>query len=694
MPYPRVLVITSCTGEKQSKPENQLVLADFKNADRLQKREAELADFSTTAGTMYTGMQHLRLMEGVLQWRGALGQNAVDLGILSAGYGLIEEDRLIVPYEVTFNSMKGHEVDGWARSLGLHDAFEKAIAPYDLIFLLLGENYLRSLILPVETRPDQTLVFLASNSSTRFIRALAAKIFILPLSNADAKRYRYGLVGLKGFLFKRFAEAVCKDAELLKAVYEEPTVFQEVIDQQETQLELTLGLSVSAAKKASKQVIKPPEEDYLAIPPCPPAPNVHLGMQYYIPEWDDRVDPNYDFLTDTLTPGRDPYNDIYAHEIYPSPNYDGILVSKVVVDESKTKRARVEAAGGIHDFIRFPGQIMGDCGAFGYIKEEVPPYNTDEILEYYENLGFNYGVSIDHLIVGPFAQPGEREKRYEITLKNAEDFIQKHRELGYTFTPMGVAQGWNPESYANAVKEVISMGYDYVALGGLARAQTRDIVPILKAIYPHLKPHVRLHLFGVARIEAIPVFRHLGVTSFDSASPLRQAWLSGTKNYHTLSSKTFMAIRVPPTERGLKIKRALESGSVDLETFKRHEQEALDALRQFDVGTLDLETTLKTVLTYSKLIEEQENKTDSKKYIDPEPFYLEILKEKPWNSCKCLICQELGIETVIFRNNDRNRRRGFHNTYVFYRRFKALLEENLDQGSEQLSRLKHLSGVL
>ena len=693
MPYPRVLAITSCTGEKQSKPENQLVLEDFKDSDRLQQRESELADFSSPAGEMYTGMQHLRLMEGMLQLRGALGQNAVDLSILSAGYGLIEEDRLIVPYEVTFNSMKGQELDDWARSLGLHHAFEKAIAPYSLIFLLLGENYLRSMTLPIETRPDQTLVFLASKSSARFIKPLVARTFVLPLSNADAKRYRYGLVGLKGFLFKRFAEAVCKNPELLKAVYENPAIFQEVIDQQETQLELSLGLSVPPAKKASKQVIKPQSEDHLAIPACPPAPNVHLGMQYYIPEWDDRVDPNYDFLTDTLTPGRDPYNDIYAHEIYPSPNYDGILVSKVVVDESKTKRARVEAAGGIHNFIRFSGEIMGDCGAFGYIKEEVPPYNTDEILEYYENLGFNYGVSIDHLIVGSFAQPGEREKRYEITLKNAEDFIQKHRELGYTFTPMGVAQGWNLESYANAVKEVISMGYDYVALGGLARAQTRDIVPILKAIYPHLKPHVRLHLFGVARIEAIPVFRHLGVTSFDSASPLRQAWLSGTKNYHTLSSKTFMAIRVPPTERGLKIKRALESGSVDLETFKRYEYEALNALRQFDAGILDVETTIKAVLPYSKLIEDQEDKTDSKKRIDPEVFYLEMLKEKPWNSCDCLVCQELGIEVAIFRNNDRNRRRGFHNTYVFNKRFKALLKQEFPTKETELDELKYLSGV-
>jgi len=178
--------------------------------------------------------------------------------------------------------------------------------------------------------------------------------------------------------------------------------------------------------------------------------------------------------------------------------------------------------------------VMGDCGAFGYIKEDVPPYNTIEILDYYEKLGFNYGVSIDHLIVGGFAEVGVREKRYEITLKNAQEFIEQHKLGGYTFTPIGAAQGWSPETYANAVKELIKMGYDYIALGGLARAPSKEIIEILKAIHPHLQPHVRLHLFGVARISAIPVLRHMGVTSFDSASPLRRTWLGSGANYKKL----------------------------------------------------------------------------------------------------------------------------------------------------------------
>jgi len=51
-------------------------------------------------------------------------------------------------------------------------------------------------------------------------------------------------------------------------------------------------------------------------------------------------------------------------------------------------------------------------------------------------------------------------------------------------------------------------------------------------------------------------------------------------------------------------------------------------------------------------------------------FYKRTLEEKPWKKCGCPICKSVGIETVIFRGNNRNRRRGFHNTYVFYKILK------------------------
>jgi len=682
MPYPRVLIITSCTGEKRFKPDNQLTQEDFKHAARLRKREKQLSEFMAPAGEMYTGMQHVQLMEGVRNLRKVLDQLAIDVVIISAGYGVISEERIIAPYEVTFNTMKGYEIDAWAKQLKIHHSIEQIIPDHDLIFVLLGEKYLRAISLPLTLYEEQTWIFLAPGSCSNLIKASDPQAFIMSLSNAEAKKYSFGSVGLKGFLFKQFALVAAEQPKLFEQIHQNPCRFQDIINRT-TQLELDLDLPKLAAQNKSKQPAKITNRDeFIPIPDLPPAPNIHLGVQYFIPEWDDRVDPDYNFSTDSFSSNRrDPYaDDVYAHEIFfPNPNYDGILISKAVIDESQTKRNNVEELG-VHKFVRFFGKIMGDCGAFSYIKEDFPPYNTDEILDYYERLGFNFGVSIDHLIAGSFAVPGVRELRYNLTLKNAAEFLAKHQEQGYQFTPIGVAQGWSPESYASAVQELIRMGYGYIALGGLARAQNREILPILEAIHPHLVPTVRMHLFGVARINAISAFRHLGVTSCDSASPLRQAWLGATANYYTPSDKRYAAIRVPPVDNkgGLRIKRLLEAEVSNSETLQQLEKDALRSLREFDTGKLDLESTLQTILAYDELLElpkdgKAEPEAQAKRRAKHEVLYREVLEAQPWKTCDCPICQEIGIEVIIFRNNNRNRRRGFHNTYIFYKRFKEML---------------------
>ncbi|MDT3433250.1 queuine tRNA-ribosyltransferase tRNA-guanine transglycosylase [Haloarcula sp. 1CSR25-25] len=57
--------------------------------------------------------------------------------------------------------------------------------------------------------------------------------------------------------------------------------------------------------------------------------------------------------------------------------------------------------------------------------------------------------------------------------------------------------------------------------------------------------------------------------------------------------------------------------------------------------------------------------------------YQETLSKKPWDECDCPICTEHGIEVCIFRGNDRNRRRGFHNTAKFYDEFSDALPKTL-----------------
>jgi hypothetical protein len=173
---------------------------------------------------------------------------------------------------------------------------------------------LRASNLPLETQPDQTLIALTSQGSAKCVKGLAAKTFVLPLTNQDAQRYSYGLVGLKGFLFKRFASAAGKDSDWLQRVYQQPECFPQALVQEIAQLELALPEVVIQPKlaKASKasidKVLESEDDDlevseFLPIPDVPPAANRHLGMQYFIPEWDDHVDPGYDFPNNRLTPG-------------------------------------------------------------------------------------------------------------------------------------------------------------------------------------------------------------------------------------------------------------------------------------------------------------------------------------------------------------------------------------------------------
>lgn len=76
--------------------------------------------------------------------------------------------------------------------------------------------------------------------------------------------------------------------------------------------------------------------------------------------------------------------------------------------------------------------------------------------------------------------------------------------------------------------------------------------------------------------------------------------------------------------------------------------------------------------------------------------YRQTLSERPWEKCNCPICEEHGIEVCIFRGNDRNRRRGFHNTNRFYEDFSETLPKTLifAQSSASLGSYKTVEAYL
>lgn len=405
-------------------------------------------------------------------------------------------------------------------------------------------------------------------------------------------------------------------------------------------------------------------------------------MKFFLPNFEDMVDPEYDFITEQYSPKRKESgrfnHDWYAHQFFEKPIFDGMLVSKAVITASVEDRIR--EVGGIHALCRLENStpIMGDCGAFSYWEESEPPYEIKDILDYYEDLGFTYGVSIDHVIFASMPAV-ERERRLAITLDNAKFFIDEHHAGGYQFAPVGIAQGWDPHSRRQAIEKLQDMGYRHLALGGMVRSSDNDIRATLEAIQPKLAQDSTLHIFGIARLSILPDLLRLGVTSADSASPIRRAFLgTGEDNYWAGDGQRYAAIRVPKAEKGAAKKRGvistediLENNGVSLELLHQMEQEALALLRRYDEGEAGLEETLAAVLEYDKLHGDKRNH---------EKAYRRTLSERPWQECGCPICKEYGIEVIIFRGNNRNRRRGFHNVGVFYAKFRDTVSLMLGMG--------------
>ncbi len=408
-------------------------------------------------------------------------------------------------------------------------------------------------------------------------------------------------------------------------------------------------------------------------------------MKFFFPDSQDFVDPSFNFETEVRSTLRiRQRDDRYAHEEFATPPFDGLLVSRAVLDSGRYTLAQKHRLlrVGLQDFFRIAGknlETMGDCGAFSYVREEYPPYSVDEIIRFYDEVGFDYGISVDHVILGFDAtEKGvgpDWKRRREITLQLATEFIREHRRQDCRFIPLGVAQGWSPASYADSVEQLQKMGYSYLALGGMVPLKTPDILACLEAVESCRRRETRLHLLGITRCEQVRQFGKYGVASFDSTSPLRQAFKDMKDNYWAMD-RTYSAIRVPQVEANPELSRRILAGKVDQSEARRLERACLQALAAYDSDAASIEDILPLLRAYEQLHDGSRDRTE---------IYREVLTDKPWKKCPCDVCRRIGIHVILFRGAERNRRRGFHNLFVFYQRLHRELGQDENRGTPVLA---------
>lgn len=400
-------------------------------------------------------------------------------------------------------------------------------------------------------------------------------------------------------------------------------------------------------------------------------------MDFYFPDSQDQIDPNYDFETEEHLPfhvrQRD---DRYAHEIHDPPPYSGILISKTMVDGGGSGSRYTTSARhrlyrlGAHEFLRLTQglKVIGDCGAFSYVTAEKPPVTVSEVIDFYENLGVDEGISVDHVILGFQVDGVPREDwidRQALTLELAGDFFSEHKRRGCRFTAMGVAQGWSPESYAASVQRLQEIGYRRIALGGMVSLRNDQIISSLEVVNRVRLPETCLHLLGISRAEHYQTFRALGVSSFDSTSAFRQAFKDDKDNYYSPKGN-YVALRIPSAEGNTRLRSRIRSGQLDQQTVNKAERRALESVRAYDREEGTQTAALEALIDYEQIFGTNRD--------DHTEAYRATLEARPWEKCRCGVCRRWGIEVAIFRCTQRNKRRGFHNLWVFNEAMQKVLD--------------------
>ena len=139
------------------------------------------------------------------------------------------------------------------------------------------------------------------------------------------------------------------------------------------------------------------------------------------------------------------------------------------------------------------------------------------------------------------------------------------------------------------------------------------------------------------------IFARLGVGSFDSTSPLRQAFKDDKDNYYTLEG-AMPAIRIPQVEGNPALGKAIAAGRVPQGEARELEQAALAAIKRFDAGKLSVEATVKALVAYEDLFAKATGKGEvaaGRKVRTKGGYdeaYRRVLKTSPWKTCKCDIC--------------------------------------------------------
>ena len=219
----RTLVITPCSAKKRSQVPDLALAEDLADPERRRRAEARLAEHALPAAEMYTGKHHRLVMEGVQDVWQHWEHSVLNLAILSGGYGILDAEDLIIPYDVTFDQFEGEALAEWREMLQVPAKAAALAGQFDLVFLLLDGSYLAVLELPLDVPDSVQQIVLTGQNSLELVPEKPNLHAFVAAGPAAARRWHVKAPHVRGFLFQRLCRQVVQHGPgLLEWLYYHP----------------------------------------------------------------------------------------------------------------------------------------------------------------------------------------------------------------------------------------------------------------------------------------------------------------------------------------------------------------------------------------------------------------------------------------------------------------------------------------
>lgn len=206
----KLLIIDQCSSSKKESELPGSVDPSLSREELVEHDEVP----AYKARDLYEGRQQRYISNAVDRLREH--GDEVERKFISAGYGVVDEDTLLPPYDETFAGLSKKDIQKLSSKLGIQEDIINAVTPeepYDVVFFALGKEYYQSIDM------DTVLVKIPESTKVVVFNGVVSKdetqnLVSIPARNKEAKEQGTIVVALKGRYLQNFAEHRSGGAEV------------------------------------------------------------------------------------------------------------------------------------------------------------------------------------------------------------------------------------------------------------------------------------------------------------------------------------------------------------------------------------------------------------------------------------------------------------------------------------------------